>query len=299
FLLLSLFLFSLLFHLNVFYVRISDVGIQYLTKGGSASKLRELNVSQCVLITDASVKRIARRLCKLFHLNLSFCEQLSDLALESLRSSSIGSLDITGCKIQDLGLSNLEGIRLKKLVLTGCGYVTDSGIENLCKNVRDLEHVDISHCAALSDPAVRAFSFYCRGLVTLRMSGCFKMTDLAVHYLTSGSPYLRELDVSGCVLLTDCAPQHLEKICPPLRSITMMHCRSISRAAALTLQPRVTHWEHSGDDPPLSFGYSLICTTTFSHVHVDSSTERRNLQETIGTICKNKASLRPSKVSTK
>ncbi len=47
--------------------------------------------------------------------------------------------------------------------------------QKLCKNVRDLEHVDVSHCVALSDPAVRAISFYCRGLVTLRMAGCPKV----------------------------------------------------------------------------------------------------------------------------
>lgn len=47
--------------------------------------------------------------------------------------------------------------------------------QKLCKNVRDLEHVDISYCVALSDPAVKAFSFYCRGLITLRMVGCLKV----------------------------------------------------------------------------------------------------------------------------
>lgn len=129
--------------------------------------------------------------------------------------------------------------------------------QKLCKNVRDLEHVDVSHCAALSDPAIRAISFYCRGLITLRMSGCHKvhtytsnllkplnvilryifsissvlpqMTDMAAQYLTSGSQYLRELDVSGCVLLTDRTLRHLERICPPLCSITMACCNSISK----------------------------------------------------------------------
>lgn len=129
--------------------------------------------------------------------------------------------------------------------------------QKLCKTVRDLEHVDVSHCGALSDPAVRALSFYCRGLVTLRMSGCPKvhthgthmvhthtqykqthtpfsstlpqMTDMAIHYLTSGAQYLRELDVSGCVLLTDRTLRHLERICPPLCSITMAYCIGISK----------------------------------------------------------------------
>ncbi|XP_051807462.1 dynein regulatory complex subunit 6 isoform X1 [Acanthochromis polyacanthus] len=237
-----------------FCSRVSDVGILYLTEGSSASKLKELNVSHCSHITDTSVMSIAQRLCKLYHLDVSYCGRLTNSAVEWLSGSSIYSLDISGCNIQDQGMATLEGIRLKKLVLAECVCVTDAGIEKLCKNVRDLEHVDVSHCAALTDAAVRSFAFYCRGLVTLRMSDCPKMTDMAVQYLTSGSQYLRELDVSGCILLTDRSVRHLERICPPLCSIMMACCIGISRAAALKLQSRVAYWEHSNDDPTCWFG---------------------------------------------
>ncbi|XP_070828129.1 F-box and leucine-rich repeat protein 13 [Chaetodon trifascialis] len=245
-------------HLDVSLCKkLSDTGIQCLTEGSSSTSLRELNISSCSRVTDKSVMRISQRLCKLSHLNLSYCERLTDVSLEWLSSSSVCSLDISGCNIQDQGLAALEGIRLKKLVLAQCVYVTDIGIEKLCKTVRDLEHVDVSHCVALSDLAIRAISFYCRGLVSLRMSGCPKMTDMAVQYLTSGSQFLRELDVSGCVLLTDRSLRHLERICPPLCSVTMACCNSISKAAALKLEPRVEYWEHSNDDPPYWFGYNI------------------------------------------
>uniref|UniRef100_A0A3Q2VA30 F-box/LRR-repeat protein 15-like leucin rich repeat domain-containing protein n=1 Tax=Haplochromis burtoni TaxID=8153 RepID=A0A3Q2VA30_HAPBU len=234
-------------YLNISYCnRVTDVGVQYLTKGCSANELQELNVSHCSHITDISVMRIAQRytqLCKLLHLNLSYCERLTDSAVEWLGGSSLCSLDLSSCNIQDQ-------------VLLPC-LLLFSRIQKLCKNVTDLEHVDISHCVALSDAAVRAFSFYCRGLVALRMVGCFKMTDMAVQYLTSGSQYLRELDVSGCVLLTDLTLWYLERICPPLSSITMACCSGISRAAASKLQPRVTYWEHSSDTPPYWFGYNM------------------------------------------
>ncbi|KAM4573861.1 F-box and leucine-rich repeat protein 13 [Odontesthes bonariensis] len=237
--------------------RVSDVGIQYLTEGSSANKLQELNISQCSCITDISVMRIAERWCKLYHLNLSYCARLTDLAVKGLSGSSICSLDITGCHIQDQGLARLERIRLKKIVLAECIHITDIGIEKLCNNVRDLEVVDVSHCVALSDVAIRAFSFYCRGLIALQMSWCPKMTDMAVQYLTSGSPYLRELDVSGCDLLTDRALRHLERICPPLASIKMNCCSGISRAAALKLQPRASYWEYSSDEPSYWFVYNM------------------------------------------
>ncbi|XP_029378283.1 dynein regulatory complex subunit 6 [Echeneis naucrates] len=288
--------------------KVSDVGIKYLTEGSSVTKLLELNISHCN-ITDISVMRIAQRMCKMRRLNLSHCKRLTDMSLDWLSGSSISSLDISGCNIQDQGLAALEGIRLKKLILAECINITDIGIEvliyqefpnitrsdvvvdglststqfpsktvlrkphifftyrpqidvnkaffKLCKTVRDLEHVDVSHCVALSDSAIRAISFYCTGLVTLWMPGCLKITDMAVQYLTSGSRYLQELDVSGCVLLTDRTLQLLERICPPLRSISMACCSNISKVAALKLQPRVKHWEHSSDYPPYCSGYNV------------------------------------------
>ncbi|KAF7662896.1 hypothetical protein LDENG_00223860 [Lucifuga dentata] len=238
--------------------KVDDIGIQHLTEGSSATKLQELNVSHCSRIGNVSVVWIAQRLCKLNHLNLSYCEKLTDRGFEGLSGSSISSLDISGCNVQDQGLMALERIHLKKLVLASCVYVTDIGIENLSKNV-SLEHIDMSHCVALSDLAIRALSFYCRGLVTLRMAGCPKMTDMAVHYLTSGAKYLQELDVSGCVLLTDRTIRHLERNCPPLSSIRMVCCSGISRQAALKLQPRVQYWEHSSNYPPYWFEYNIGC----------------------------------------
>lgn len=41
------------------------------------------------------------RLCSLEQLNLSYCEQLTDLCLDWICGSSIRSLDISGCNIQD------------------------------------------------------------------------------------------------------------------------------------------------------------------------------------------------------
>ncbi|XP_054632474.1 dynein regulatory complex subunit 6 isoform X2 [Dunckerocampus dactyliophorus] len=230
--------------------KVTDRGICHLADSSSASKLRDLSLSQCSLITDSAVNMIGYRFSKLCHLNLSYCEQLTDAALESLSCSYISSLDISGCNIQDEGLAALEEVPLKKLIIAQCINITDVGIENLCKYVTELEYVDVSGCLDLSDQAIRAFSFYCRGLFTLRMGGCPKMTDMAVQCLSSGTQYLRELDVSGCVF-TDRAIKYIERLCPPLSSIIMNDCNSISEAAAMRLQPYVQHWEYSNNETNL------------------------------------------------
>ncbi|XP_072291438.1 F-box and leucine-rich repeat protein 13 [Eucyclogobius newberryi] len=228
---------------------VGNVGIKHLTDGLSAPKLQELNISYCSRVTDTAVQRIALRLSKLYHLNLSYCGGLSDKALEFLSDSSIRSLDISGCSVQDQGLAALARVRLRKIALAECIFVTDVGIETLCRNVKCLEEVDISYCAALTDRAIRTLSFYCRGLTALKMAACSKMTDMGITYLTTGAPYLRHLDVSGCVHLTDRTVRHLERICPPLCSVSMTCCRGISKMAALRLESSVDHWEHSNDEP--------------------------------------------------
>uniref|UniRef100_A0AAV2KV96 F-box/LRR-repeat protein 15-like leucin rich repeat domain-containing protein n=1 Tax=Knipowitschia caucasica TaxID=637954 RepID=A0AAV2KV96_KNICA len=239
-----------LLHLDIsMCCNVGNAGIKHLTEGESAAKLRELNISHCSRVTDSAVEKIALRMSQLYHLNLSHCARLSDRALEALSDSSIRSLDISGCSIQDQGLAALERVHLRKIVLAECICVTDVGIENLCRNVKYLEDVDISHCTALTDRAVRTLFFYCRGLTALKMAACRQMTDMAIHYLTTGAPYLRHLDVSGCIHLTDRSVHHLERICPPLCSISMDCCRGISRSAALRLEPFVDHWEHSHDNP--------------------------------------------------
>nr|XP_057932096.1 F-box and leucine-rich repeat protein 13 isoform X1 [Doryrhamphus excisus] len=230
--------------------KVTDRGICHLADSSSASKLRDLSLSQCCLITDSAVNMIGYRFSKLCHLNLSYCEQLTDAALESLSCSYISSLDISGCNIQDEGLAALEEVPLKKLIIAECINITDVGIENLCKYVTELEYVDVSGCLDLSDQAIRAFSFYCRGLFTLRMGGCPKMTDMAVQCLSSGTQYLRSLDVSGCVF-TDRAIKYIERLCPPLSSIIMNDCNGISEAAAMRLQPYVQHWEYSNNETNL------------------------------------------------
>ncbi|XP_054883364.1 dynein regulatory complex subunit 6 isoform X2 [Poeciliopsis prolifica] len=167
---------AMLRHLNYLDVslcsRVSDAGIKCLTEGPSANKLHNFSLSQCCLINEFSIKRIARRLHKLFHLNLSYCERVTDQAVENLNGSSIQSLDLTGCNIRDQGLASLQKIRLKKIVIAKCIFITDQGIERLCENARDLEYIDISQCPALTDAAIKAISFFCSCLLRLKMAAC-------------------------------------------------------------------------------------------------------------------------------
>ncbi|XP_066505027.1 F-box and leucine-rich repeat protein 13 isoform X2 [Hoplias malabaricus] len=235
------------------FVKLSDTGIHYIADGPSASKLQELNLSNCPHISDQSIMRLTQRCSKLNYLSLCYCENLTDEGFKWLGScSSLVTLDITGCNIQDQGLAALSvNQSLRKLIAAGCERLTDTGIEKFCKQVRELELLDLSHCLYVSDRSIKVLSFYCRHIITLHIAGCPKFLSGACHYL-------RELDLSGCVLLTDRTPHSLQRGCPQLYSISMLYCGNISRRAALNLQPRVKHWQYSNDDVPYSFGYNSL-----------------------------------------
>ncbi|XP_018937712.2 dynein regulatory complex subunit 6 [Cyprinus carpio] len=235
-------------------IKVTDIGIHYITEGASAVKLRELDLSYCPKLTDLSLKRITQKCSKLTHLSVCFCENLTDNGFECLDNcASLVSLDITGCKIHDKGLAALgTNHSLRKLTASECVFITDNGIKMFCQKCNRLELLDVCQCVCLSDRAIKALSFICRTIATVRIAGCPKLTDTAVKYLTRVGHFLKELDVSDCPLLTDRTPSFLLCSCPQLRSISMLYCKNISKQAALKLQHRVQHWKHSNDDAPYS-----------------------------------------------
>ncbi|KAJ8382052.1 hypothetical protein SKAU_G00028300 [Synaphobranchus kaupii] len=239
-------------------VRVTDLGLRCLAEGPSGPRIYELNLSNCTRISDVSLMRIAQRCTSLTHLSLCSCDQLTDTGIEWLGAvSSLISLDLRGTSMQDQGLTALgSNSSLKKLNVSECLWITDIGIEKLCKQVRGLEHMDVSHCLYLSDQSIKALSYHCRTLRSLRMAGCPKMTDVSVQCLIGAGKHLRELDVSGCVRLSDRAAKLLQRSCHQLSSVTMLYCRGISKQAALRLRPHAQHWEHSRDDAPCWYGYN-------------------------------------------
>ncbi|XP_052454438.1 LOW QUALITY PROTEIN: dynein regulatory complex subunit 6 [Carassius gibelio] len=235
-------------------IKVTDMGIHYITEGASAVELRDLDLSYCPKLTDLSLKRITQKCNKLTQLSVCFCENLTDNGFECLDiCASLISLDITGCKIHDKGLAALgTNHSLRKLTASECVFITDNGIKMFCQNCKKLALLDVCQCERLSDRAIKALSFFCRTIATVRIAGCPKLTDTAVKYLTRVGHFLKELDVSGCPLLTDRTPSFLLCSCLQLRSISMLYCKNISKQAALKLQHRVQHWKHSNDDAPYS-----------------------------------------------
>uniref|UniRef100_A0A672SIT0 F-box and leucine-rich repeat protein 13 n=1 Tax=Sinocyclocheilus grahami TaxID=75366 RepID=A0A672SIT0_SINGR len=227
--------------------RMTDASLKSL---GSLTKLCNLNISGCIKVTDMGIHYITEGLSavELRELDLSYCPKLTDLSLTRITQNQYCFILCLAQGLAALGTNH----SMRKLTAAECVFITDNGIKMFCQQCHRLELLDVCHCVCLSDRAIKALSFFCRTIATVRIAGCPKMTDSAVKYLTRVGHFLKELDVSGCPLLTDRTPSFLLCSCTQLRSISMLYCKNISKQAALKLQRRVQHWKYSNDDSPYS-----------------------------------------------
>nr|XP_019600096.1 PREDICTED: F-box/LRR-repeat protein 13 [Rhinolophus sinicus] len=237
-------------------VRIGDTGLKQFLDGPVSTRIRELNLSNCIL-GDASIVKLSECCPNLNYLNLRNCENLTDLGIGYIVNIfSLVSVDLSGTDISNEGLTILSRHKkLKELSLSECYKITDIGIQTFCKGSLILEHLDVSYCPQLSDEVVQAVAIYCTNLTYLSIAGCPKITDSAMELLSAKCHYLHILDISGCILLTDQMLEDLQIGCTQLRILKMQYCRLISKEAAEKMSSMVQEQEYSPYDPPSWFGY--------------------------------------------
>ncbi|XP_048952591.1 dynein regulatory complex subunit 6 isoform X2 [Canis lupus dingo] len=266
--------------------RIGDVGLKQFLDGPVSTRIRELNLSNCIHLSDASIVKLSERCSNLNYLSLRNCEYLTDLGIEHIvYIFSLVSVDLSGTNISNEGLMSLSRHKkLKELSLSECYKITDVGIQvprltllgkvffsvpppaqllspkrdetkAFCKGSLILEHLDVSYCPQLSDEIIKALAIYCIYLTSLSIAGCPKITDSAMEMLSAKCHYLHILDISGCVLLTDQMLEDLQMGCKQLRILKMQYCRLISKEAARRMSSMVQQQEYNPNDPPLWFGY--------------------------------------------
>ena len=140
---------------------ITDEGLKHVSL---LSNLKHLVVSGCRMVSDYSVSKL-RHLRKLEHFEASACYAITT------KSIAIG-----------IGYYALE--TLTYLNLSYCMSVTDDGIQIVCHNLANLEHLDLSSCG-IGDKGVLQISACLTRLTSLRLSWCEAITNsgiLGFHY---------------------------------------------------------------------------------------------------------------------
>ncbi|KAL2710940.1 F-box/LRR-repeat protein 2 [Kluyveromyces marxianus] len=130
---------------------IPDVGFSYWSYQ-MFPKLKTLIISECIFLTDNSIRSILNSCPNLAYLNVSFCCSLTDAAIELIRvgGQNLEQLDISFCgrAVSDISLLNISMHlrKLEQISLKGCLRVTRSGVDSLLGGYAPLKRIDISQC---------------------------------------------------------------------------------------------------------------------------------------------------------
>ncbi|KAI8613904.1 hypothetical protein BC830DRAFT_1169869 [Chytriomyces sp. MP71] len=130
---------------------ITDVGFTTWASKSTLFSLRELILSDCSFLTDATVQHLATSAPHLVLLSLSFCCALSEASIPSLAEGcpSLRVLDLSFCgsAVTDASLDTLAArlAALERLSVRGCVQVSDRGLHALRACMR-LRIVNVSQC---------------------------------------------------------------------------------------------------------------------------------------------------------
>lgn len=219
----------------------------------SAPSLRTLHMARCPLLTNLGSDDEALHTSKLQCLNLSACEQLKSL---DVQSSSLKHLDLAYChhlcllsarcpRLKVLHLEDCEALatlelrgsprtldfgdarsHLKSLVL--CNEHLDSldlqsfsAMELLRLQCPGLTSLDLTRCAALQSSSVDELLSSCPALQRLALEECE-----GLHKLVLTSSSLTELDLSGCKSI-----EEADISCAKLHTLVLEGCSGLVRVA--------------------------------------------------------------------
>jgi hypothetical protein len=143
-------------------------------------------------ITDAGLCALAESCPRLEDVNLADCVNITDDGMNGLALHCFGlnTLDLSGTKVTGKGVARLgEGCRaLKKLDLHGLA-ISEAGLRKLAESVPTLEDVGIDGCRQITDLTAATLAQHCPGLHTLHLSGT-KVTDAGLARLRDAYPAL-------------------------------------------------------------------------------------------------------------
>lgn len=184
---------------------VGDEGVRVLAS--RCKRLSDVSLRRRTNIGNAGVISLCDSAKHLRHLDLGWCNLITDDALEAIgTATSITVLNLQSCSlITDRGLACLAlgytSKSLKKLVLAECDRITDSGV-CLLQRISRLEELNIAECGPkVTDTGCLAIAEI-QTLRKLNLSWMVNVSDVTVITLAEHCKSLVSVDFTGCELIT-------------------------------------------------------------------------------------------------
>ncbi|TXG56852.1 hypothetical protein EZV62_018165 [Acer yangbiense] len=187
-------------------INISDSGITELVNG--CQNIKILDINKCSNVGDVGILSVSKSCSSsLKTLKLLDCYKVGDESILSLAKfcKNLETLIIGGCRdITDDSIKFLAAARqisLRNLRMDWCLNITDSSLNCILTQCRNLEALDISCCEEVSDAAFQGLGEIELSLKVLKVN-CPRVSVEVIGILLEKCSALEYLDVRSCPLVT-------------------------------------------------------------------------------------------------
>jgi hypothetical protein len=239
--------------------QVTDVGLKWL---GECSALEELDIGNCVNVTDSGLRAVAKGCRNLTKLNMDnllracgpglaaigeCCPNITDLSVANCAPMKewvmlrvfdgmrhLQRLNFKNCfLITDAAMKQLSSYcpNIQWLNLAGCRQVTDVGLLTVCQACQGLEWLDVSATKLnyqITDLGLLGLGDHSPELMYLNLEGREKLTDVGMSWLSKGCHSLTELNINGCLKVTDTGLRALGEGCRALQVFKMSGLKEVS-----------------------------------------------------------------------
>ncbi|OIV99723.1 hypothetical protein TanjilG_26061 [Lupinus angustifolius] len=197
--------------------RLSDKGLHVLVSYAPA--LRSINLSQCSLLTPASVKTLAESLGSL----------LKELYLDDCQNMDAARIVPALKKLVHLEVLSLAGIQsvsdeFIKDYIVACGY-----------NMKELVLRD---CIKLTDASAKVIAEHCPVLCALDLMNLSKLTDVSIGYLTNSCQTLHTLKLCRNPFSDEAIAAFMEIRGGTMEELSLNNIRKVGHHTTLSLASR-------------------------------------------------------------
>ena len=237
--------------LNLSNMAIDQSPFEWITEG--CRTITHLDISHSPELLDPLLGKIGRYCWSLLHLNISYCDQISDDGITAFFGPFEGALvtlDISGCiKCGSTSASTISqhATQLQSLKLNGLARVDAASLTALWNASHQLQHFEmcsnlkstVTHRKSMmphfSDAVLTSAVSPSQTLLHLKLSGAFQVTDKGACAVVETSVRLNEIDVSYCHGITDALLFAVAAHSKELRALKVTGCINISDAGVIAL----------------------------------------------------------------
>ncbi|XAR64017.1 hypothetical protein NMG60_11024209 [Bertholletia excelsa] len=216
---------------------VTDTVLQALSK--NCHNLEELCLQGCTNITDSGLTVLVDGCQKLNLLDINKCSNVGDAGVSSVSracSLSLKTLKLLDChKVGDESILSLANFckNLETLVIGGCREISDESIKSLAAAYgQSLKNLRMDWCLNVSDSSLNCILSQCKNLEALDIGCCEEVTDSAFVGLQNKELELglKVLKLSNCPKITVAGIGQLLKLCSSLEYLDVRSCPHITKA---------------------------------------------------------------------